>query len=131
MSLLLRRKGLQFNLFEEIVYKFTQMRAFPLVKYVFELVFAVFFNYLFLVNLSDTSINTNITYANLIGAIPLQKRICISITTANWKQKETMWTTQVPVWMDVHSSPIIKFLRWQRWRMYISKRVFPTAVYSG
>ena len=90
MSLLLRRKGLQFNLFEEIVYKFTQMRAFPLVKYVFELVFAVFFNYLFLVNLSDTSINTNITYANLIGAIPLQKRICISITTANWKQKETM-----------------------------------------
>ena len=92
-----------------------------------------FFNYLFLRNLSDTSINTNITYANLIGANPLQKRICRSITSAIWKQKETLWTQQIPIlnWMDVHSSPIVKFLTWQRWIIYISKRVFPTAVYSG
>ena len=46
-----------------------------MVKYVFELVFAsVFFNYIFLRNLSDTSINANMTYTNLIGANPLQKR---------------------------------------------------------
>ena len=41
------------------------MRAFPLVKYVFELVFAVFFNYLFLVNLSDTSINNEYNLCQL------------------------------------------------------------------
>ena len=67
------------------------MKSLPMVKYVFELVFAqVFFNYLFLLNLSNTSINTNLIYANLIGAYPLQKRICRSITSGNWKQKEAM-----------------------------------------
>ena len=70
---------------------------------------------------------------NLIGANPLQKRIFRSITSAIWKQKETMWTTHVPIlnWMDVHSWPITKFLTWQRWKIYISKWVFPKAVYSG
>ena len=34
-------------------------------------------------------------------------------------------------WMDVHSSPIVKFWTWQRWRIYISKTIFPTAVYYG
>ena len=82
----------------------------------------------FLQNLSDTSINANITYANLIGANPLQKRICRSISTAIWKQKETVNNASSYFKLDVHSSPIIKSLTWQRWRIYISKRVFPTAV---
>ena len=68
-----------------------QMKALPMVNYIFDFVFAeVFFNYLFLRNLSHTPININITYANLIGANPLQKQICRSITSVIWKQKETM-----------------------------------------
>ena len=59
-------------------------------------------------------INTNITYANLINANPLQKRICRSITSAIWKQKKTIWKMQVPTlnWMDVHvhqSSIVLEF----------------------
>ena len=56
----------------------------------------VFFNYHISRNLSDTSINKNVIYANVIDANPLQKRICRSITSAIWKQKKTIWTTQVP-----------------------------------
>ena len=65
-----------------------------------------FFNYLISRDLSDTSINTNITYANLINANPLQKRISRAMTRAIWKQK--IWTTQVPIlnWMDAHQSSI-------------------------
>ena len=66
------RKGLGFNLFEEIFDKLTQMKALPMVKNVFGLVFAwVFFNCLISRILSDTSINTNITYDNLINRNPL------------------------------------------------------------
>ena len=36
----MRRKCLRFNLFEERFYNLTQMKALPIVKYVFELVFA-------------------------------------------------------------------------------------------
>ena len=87
-----------------------------------------FFQISFLRHLSDTPANKNITYANLIGANPLQKRICESITSAIWKQKETMWSTQVPIlnWVDVHPSPIVKSLTWQWWRIYISKIAFLT-----
>ena len=46
-----------------------------MVNYVFELVLAqVFFNYLFLRNLNNTSIDTDITYVNLTGANPLQNQ---------------------------------------------------------
>ena len=40
MSLLLMRKGLQFNLLEERFYKLTHMKALPMVKNVFELFLA-------------------------------------------------------------------------------------------
>ena len=77
LNLLLMEKGLRFNLFEERFYKFTHMKALPMMKNVFELFFAyVYFNYPFLQNLSDTSINKDITYANLMILNPLQKRIC-------------------------------------------------------
>ena len=63
------------------------MKALPMVNNAFGPVFAyVFFNYLISGNLSDTFINKNITYASLIIANPLQKRICRSITSAIWKQ---------------------------------------------
>ena len=46
-----------------------------MVNYVFELVLAqVFSNYLFLRNLNNTSIDTDITYVNLTGANPLQNQ---------------------------------------------------------
>ena len=62
-----------------------------------------FFNYLTIKNLSDTSINTNTIYANLISANSLRKRIWRSITSAIQKRKNTIWTTQVPIlnWMDL------------------------------
>ena len=61
------------------------------------------------------SINTNMTYVNLINANLLKKRICRSMTGTIWKQKNTIWTTQVPILncMDVHQSSIVlefKFL---------------------
>ena len=34
-------------------------------------------------------------------------------------------------WVDVDQSCIVKFLTWQQLRIYISKTVFPTPVYSG
>ena len=57
----------------------------------------------------------NMTYVNLINANLLKKQNCRSITGTIWKQKNTIWTTQVPIlnWMDVHQSPIVlefKFL---------------------
>ena len=69
------------------------MKALPMVKDVFGL----FFYYIISENLSDTSINTNITYANLINANPLQKQIWRSINNAILKQKKTISTMQVPV----------------------------------
>ena len=61
------RKGLRFELFEEKFYKLPYMKALSMVKNVFERVFAlVFFNDLISRNLSDTFINTNINYANLM-----------------------------------------------------------------
>ena len=85
-------KGLRFNLFEERFYKLTHMKALPMIKNVFELFFAyVFFNYPISQNLSDASINKNITYANLMNLNPLQKQeICRSITNAIWKQKKVI-----------------------------------------
>ena len=79
MSLPLRRKGLQFKLFEERFYELTHMKALPMVKNVFELVFAyVFSNYLISRNLRDASITTNTTYES-VG----KKRICRSITQSS------------------------------------------------
>ena len=40
--------------------------------------------------LNDTSINMNITYANLISTNPLLKQICRSVTSVIWKQKKTI-----------------------------------------
>ena len=63
-----------------------------MVKNVFGLVFAqFFFNYLISQNLGDTSINTNTTYANLINANPLKKRICRLITSAILKVKKRQY----------------------------------------
>ena len=55
------------------------------------------------------------TYVNLINANLLKKQNCRSINGTIWKQKNTIWTTQVPIlnWMDVHQSSIVlefKFL---------------------
>ena len=86
LTLPLRRKGLQFKLFEERFYELTHMKALPMVKNVFGLVFAyVFSNCLISRNLRDTSINTNTTYANLINYCESveKKRICRSITQSS------------------------------------------------
>ena len=92
MSLLLLRKGLPLKSFEERFCKLTHMKALPMVKNVFGLVFAqFFFNYLISRNLGDTSINTNTTYANLINANPLKKRICRLITSAILKVKKRQY----------------------------------------
>ena len=61
------RTGLRFNLFQERVYSNLISR-----------------------NLSDKSINTNVTYAHLLNANPLQKRIYRSITSAIWKQEKAI-----------------------------------------
>ena len=50
------------------------MKALSMVKNVFELVFASFFQLSYLTKTSDTSINKNVIYANVIDANPLQKR---------------------------------------------------------
>ena len=57
----------------------------------------------------------NMTYVNLINANLLKKQNCRSITGTIWKQKNTIWTTQVNIlnWMDVNQSSIVlefKFL---------------------
>ena len=61
--------------------------------------------------LNDTSINMNITYANLISTNPLLKQICRSVTSVIWKQKKTIWTTEGPIlnWMDIHQWFMVKF----------------------
>ena len=83
-------------------------------------------------NLSDTSINTNVTYAKLVNANLLQKRFFRSITSMIWKQKKTMKNVSSYFKMKgVHQLSIVKFLTCQQWRIYISKTVCPTAVYSS
>ena len=51
------------------------------------------FNYLLTRNLSDTSINTNVIYGNLIIPNLLKKQIYRSITS----KRITILTTQVPI----------------------------------
>ena len=70
--------------------------------------------------LNDTSINMNITYANLIITNPLLKQICKSVTSVIWKQKKTIWTTEVPIlnWMDIHQRFMVKF-----WNMTAMKNL--------